>query len=51
MKLKESIIVIGKLVNRNQIFRGIRHMKNIFKNKITIMRMYSSLTNVAYGYT
>jgi hypothetical protein len=37
-------------MNRNKILECILYMKNIFKDKISIMSMNSSLTKMAYGH-
>jgi hypothetical protein len=34
-KLKKNIVISGKLMNRDQIFRGSRDVQDIIKGKIT----------------
>jgi hypothetical protein len=48
VNLKESIIVISELVNRKEILRGIRNMKNIFKNRDFYNRATSCATLLSF---
>jgi hypothetical protein len=51
MKFQKSIIIMDKMIYREEILGGMRNMKDIFQSNLTNRRMQYTMTNMINSHT